>query len=104
MIDSEELGKKPPDEMWATLADKYACPGTLQPFVYSRLLTCEKPEDDPRTTALLVELRPGFSIANVAHMTESLASFFDMPPKSVTIEANAAKARRVEITLVEEDA
>jgi hypothetical protein len=100
MIDTDELDKKTLREKWEVITESATCPYPLLPFVGSRLLDEQHPEDDPRATALLVELKPGVAHSAVAHLTDALASFLDLPRESVYIERNVARARRVEITIV----
>lgn len=100
MIDTDELDKKTLREKWDLLTEVATCPYPLQPLVGARLLDLTEPDDDPRSTRLLVELKPGFTLGHVAHLTEALASFFNMPRDSVWIEGSPASARRIEITLI----
>jgi len=102
MIDVDELDQKTLDEKWAMLTEFATCPYPLKPFVGSRLLSNETFREDPRTTALLVELRPGIASDGVLHLGPALASFLDMPRDSVWIEACAASTRRVEISIIRE--
>lgn len=103
MIDTDELDKKTLREKWEVITADPTCPYALRPFVGSRLLDLTEPKDDPRTTRLLVELKPGVASSGVLHLTDALASFWDKPRGSVWVEGNAASARRVEITIVEEE-
>lgn len=100
MIDVDELDKKSVREKWEVLTQFGSCPYTLRPFVGSRLLDEQRPDDDPRSTVLVVELKPGVGHNAVAHLTHALASFFDLPDGNAWVEAHAASARRIEITLV----
>jgi hypothetical protein len=102
MIDTDELDKKSLREKWEVLTEFPSCPYMLRPFVGSRLLDEQHPEDDARSTMLMVELKPGVAHSAVAHLNHALASFLDMPSHGVWIEANAASARRVEITIIKE--
>jgi hypothetical protein len=101
MIDTDELDKKTLREKWEVLTEFATCPYTLRPFIGSRMLDHDKPEDDPRSTVLVVELKPGVAFASVAHLTDALASFFDMPSGNVWVERDTTSARRVEITIIE---
>jgi hypothetical protein len=100
MLDTDALDKKTLREKWEVLTEHPTCPHPLRSFVGSRLLDEQHPEDDPRTTVLLVELTPGVAHSAVAHLTDALASFLDLSREAVYIERNAARARRVEITIV----
>lgn len=102
MIDTDELDKKTLREKWEMIADDSTCPYPLRPFVGSRLLSEDHPQDDPRTTRLLVELKPGVASSSTLHLTDALASFWDRPRGNVWVEGNVASARRVEITIVED--
>lgn len=102
MIDADELDKKTLREKWEVLADPAACPYPLKAFANSRLL--EEGHPDPHTTTLLVELALGAAHYSVMHLTGALATFLDLSSRdNVWIEAHTAKARRVEITIIEEE-
>jgi hypothetical protein len=100
VIDTDELDKKTLREKWEVLTEYSTCPYPLRSFVGSRLIDLVEPESDPRTTTLLVELKPGVAFSSVTPLTDSLASFLNMASGNVWIEDSGVSARRVEITIV----
>lgn len=96
MIENSTTPRPTLKEAWATLSNRHTCPQRLVPLQGSQLLETTR---DGETTALLVELLPGGTAESLAHLTRSLASFFDLAVDSVSVAPVPEKARRARIEI-----